>query len=206
MVLGIGSRAIRAYIDTYKRMPSDEILASVHQAVENTLKLSEAGKGMGGIFESIGKDMSTTDGIIMRNRMLSICLPVTLFAITSQMVTLIPGQFNKSEIFRVHRVAGSTFGDLKKGDKIDQFYNGRYAVMDQMSAAIPADGAKKDFAFDTATDAGQAMLSAAPPPPGLKSILAMMSILKLTPRLFLSLTTQWKAGLSIPMKPQSPAM
>ena len=46
MVLGIGSRAIRAYIDTYKRMPSDEILASVHQAVENTLKLSEAGKGM----------------------------------------------------------------------------------------------------------------------------------------------------------------
>ncbi len=157
MVLGIGSRAIRAYIDTYKRMPSDEILASVHQAVENTLKLSEAGKGMGGIFESIGKDMSTTDGIIMRNRMLSICLPVTLFAITSQMVTLIPGQFNKSEIFRVHRVAGSTFGGLKKGDKIDQFYNGRYAVMDQMSAAIPADGAKKDFAFDTATDAGQAM-------------------------------------------------
>lgn len=157
MILGIGSRAIRAYIDTYKRMPSDEILASVHQSVENTLKLQDIGKGAGGIFESIAKDMSTTDGIIMRNRMLSICLPVTLFAITSQMVTLIPGQFNKSEIFRVHRVAGSTFGDLKKGDRIDQFYNGRYAVMDQMSKAIAADGAKKDFAFDTATDASMPM-------------------------------------------------
>ena len=157
MILGVGSRAIRAYIDTYKRMPSDEILASVHQAVENTLKLPEIGKDAGGIFESIGKEMSTTDGIIMRNRMLSICLPVALFAITSQMVTLIPGQFNKSEIFRVHRVAGSTFGDLKKGDRIDQFYNGRYAVMDQMSGAIAADGAKKDFTFDTTADVGIAM-------------------------------------------------
>lgn len=157
MILGIGSRAIRAYMDTYKRVPSDEILASVHQSVENVIKLPELTKGMGGIFESIAKEMSTSDGIIMRNRMLSICLPVTLFAITSQMVTLIPGQFNQSEIFRVHRVAGSTFGDLTKGDRIDQFYNGRYAVMDQMSKPMAADGAKTEFKFDTATDVGTQM-------------------------------------------------
>lgn len=155
MILGIGSRAIRAYMDTYKRAPSDELLASVHQTMQNTLALGKDGKRIGGVFEAA--DLSTTEGIIMRNRMLSLCLPVTLFAISSQMVTLIPGQFNQSEIFRVHRVAGSTFGDLNKGDRIDQFYNGRYAVMDKMSPAILADGSKTDFTFDTSADAGMKM-------------------------------------------------
>ncbi len=90
MVLGIGSRAIRAYIDTYKRMPSDEILASVHQAVENTLKTFRSRQGDGReFFESIGKDMSTTDGIIMRNRshVVHLLAARNPFAITSQMVT-----------------------------------------------------------------------------------------------------------------------
>jgi len=155
MIAGIGSRAIRNYINTYKRPPSDELLASVHQTIQNTLELGN-GKKLGGVFEAAA-DMSTTEGLITRNRMLSLCLPVALYAISSQMVTMIPGQFNKSEIFRIHRVAGSTFGDLQKGDRIDQFYNGRYAVMDQMSAAMPGDGSKTEFTFDTAADVGAQM-------------------------------------------------
>ena len=129
MIVGAHSRSLRAYCERYDRMPSDEVLASAHQAIENALVVGRKGDGAPsgiGVFENA--DMSITEGIMMRDRMVSLVLPVMLMSVTSQMVTLIPGQFNQSELFRVYRVAGSTFGDLAKGDRIDYSYNGRYAV------------------------------------------------------------------------------
>ncbi len=150
MIVGAHSRSLRAYCERYDRMPSDEVLASAHQAIENALVVGRKGDGAPsgiGVFENA--DMSTTEGIMMRDRMVSLVLPVMLMSVTSQMVTLIPGQFNQSELFRVYRVAGSTFGDLAKGDRIDYSYNGRYAVMDQMAEAGTGDGTLKKFSLST---------------------------------------------------------
>jgi len=155
MILGAHSRALQAFCQQYGRLPGDELLASAHQAIENAMIVGKAGNGLPGVFESA--DMSTTEGIMMRDRMVSLILPVLLQSVTAQMTTLIPGQFNRSEMFRVHRVAGSTFGDLQAGDRIDFRYNGRYAVMDQMSAPYIGDASRKQFVFDSATDGGKLM-------------------------------------------------
>lgn len=155
MILGAHSRALQAFCQRYGRLPNDEILASAHQAIENAMIVGKTGNGLPGVFESA--DMSTTEGVMMRDRMVSLILPVLLQSVTAQMTTLIPGQFNRSEMFRVHRVAGSTFGDLQAGDRIDFRYNGRYAVMDQMSAPYLGDASKKQFVFDSATDRGKLM-------------------------------------------------
>ena len=110
MILGAHSRALQAFCQRYGRLPNDEILASAHQAIENAMIVGKTGNGLPGVFESA--DMSTTEGVMMRDRMVSLILPVLLQSVTAQMTTLIPGQFNRSEMFRVHRVAGSTFGAL----------------------------------------------------------------------------------------------
>ena len=153
MILGAHSRALQAFCQRYGRLPNDEILASAHQAIENAMIVGKAGNGLPGVFESA--DMSTTEGIMMRDRMVSLILPVLLQSVTAQMTTLIPGQFNRSEMFRVHRVAGSTFGDLQAGDRIDFRYNGRYAVMDQMSEPYLGDATKTQFVFDSTADRGK---------------------------------------------------
>lgn len=155
MILGAHSRALQAFCQRYGHLPNDEILASAHQAIENAMIVGKAGNGLPGVFESA--DMSTTEGIMMRDRMVSLILPVLLQSVTAQMTTLIPGQFNRSEMFRVHRVAGSTFGDLQAGDRIDFRYNGRYAVMDQMSEPYLGDATKTQFVFDSTADRGKLM-------------------------------------------------
>lgn len=152
-VLGTHSRSLQRYCAAHG-MPNDELLASVHKAIENTLALKES-KGMldGSIFESA--EMSTTEGVLMRDRMVALILPVQLQSITNSMVTQIPGDFNQSEMFKIWRVAGSTFGDLTKGDKIDYNYNARYTVMDQRWTAPAGDGVKTGadhyFRFDSNT-------------------------------------------------------
>lgn len=151
MIYGTHARAYLEYVDRHKQHPSDELLGSAHQAIENVMGLFSGKIQGGGIFESadLKGELSTTDGIIMRDRMVSLILPVMLTSVTPNMVTLIPGQFNQSEFFRVKRVAGSTFGDLTAGDEINYTYNGRYAVMDQIFAAGNGDGSKTAFSFDS---------------------------------------------------------
>ena len=84
MIVGAHSRSLRAYCERYDRMPSDELLASAHQAVENALLVgSKNAPSDIGFFESA--DMSTTEGIMMRDRMVSLVLPVMLMSVTSQM-------------------------------------------------------------------------------------------------------------------------
>lgn len=155
MILGAHSRALQAFCQRHGRVPNDEILASAHKAIENAMQIGKGKLGLPGVFESA--DMSTTEGIMMRDRMVSLILPVLLQSATAQMTTLIPGQFNRSEMFRVYLVAGSSFGDHKAGDRIDYRYNGRYAVMDQMSPAYLGDASKTQFVFNSAIDSGLQM-------------------------------------------------
>lgn len=155
MIMGIHARALKNYIERHDgALPSDELLASAHQAIENFMSLGRGKPAISGVFEDAGKEMSTTDGIIMRDRMVSLILPVLLNSITHNMVTLIPGQFNQSEFFRIKRIAGSKFGDLQKGDVIDYTYNGQYAVMDQMFKAGTGDGSTTTFSFDSKAEFG----------------------------------------------------
>jgi len=151
-IVSTHSGALQRYCRTHG-MPSDELLASCHKAIENAVSLQHKGNSglEGSIFESA--ELSTTDGILMRDRMVALILPVQLQSITNNMVTQIPGDFNQSEMFKIWRVAGSTFGDLVKGDKIDYNYNARYTVMDQRWKSINGDGTKTgsshEFKLDT---------------------------------------------------------
>lgn len=147
MIAAIHARSLQGYEQRYGHLPSDDLLASAHKAIENAILLTTKKEPVGGVFESA--DMSTTEGILMRDRLVSLVLPVLLQSITSNMVTYIPGEFNQSEFFRVFRVAGSTFGTVKKGDKIQFNYNGLYSVMDQRTLMGTGDGATKDFSFET---------------------------------------------------------
>ncbi|MFH1984783.1 MAG: hypothetical protein ABIL58_23325 [Pseudomonadota bacterium] len=166
----LASNALAAYVRRYGCLPSPGLLASAHMAIEqgiiatspNAAKLA----GMPGVFESAGSTLATTEGILMRDRMIALVLPVMLQSITGRMVTHIPGQFNQSEIFRIRKVAGSTFGDLTKGDVIDVDFNGHYAAMDQRFLAAIGDGTEVGgaasstpnfFRLDSATDIGVKM-------------------------------------------------
>ncbi|MGP9633796.1 hypothetical protein ACT3R7_12085 [Halomonas sp. AOP43-A1-21] len=149
MILATQANAVRAYHRKTGRMPSPESLASAHQALANLVTLS-GGASAGApsqVLESVGP-MSTAEGQVLRDHMAALVLPVQLNSITNEMVTSVPANFDRTEIFRVERIAGSTFGDLKKGEVIDQFFRGQYSSMDQRKALGKGDGAKTDFSLD----------------------------------------------------------
>ena len=126
------SNACRQYCVQRGQAPSDEMLACAHQALENAL-LATAGKGrqnVGGMVLEAA-NISTTEGILMRDRMVALILPVMLLSVTGNIVSYIPGTFNQSEIFKIWRVAGSTFGDLTVNDRITHNFSGQYSSMDQ---------------------------------------------------------------------------
>ena len=151
-VAAVNARALQNYEKTYGRLPNDDLLASCDKAIENGILVAEGKAQAGGIFEAA--EMSTTDGILMRNRLISLVLPVQLTSITSNFVTFIPGEFNQSEFYRIYRVAGSNFGDLTKGDRVDYDYDGVYSAMDQRKTLGTGDGSKVKFTFSSATDIG----------------------------------------------------
>ena len=165
-IQGTWANSLREYCGTYGSLPGDDLLASAHMAAENILVGMSGGQDgiLGQVFESA--NLSTTEGVLMRDRMVALILPVMLQTITSRMATHIPGTFNQSEIFKVKKVAGSTFGDLTKDDVIDYDFNGQYGTMDQRFLAATGDGTEVGgagsttpnyFQFDTETDVGVAM-------------------------------------------------
>lgn len=155
MIAAIHARTLQGYEQKYGRLPSDDLLASCHKAVENALMLSTHKKDAGGVFES-AEMMSTTQGIMMRDRLVSLILPVWLQTITANMVTFMPGEFNQSEFFRIKRVAGSKFGSFIKGQEIDYNFSGLYSVMDRREELGKGDGSTKDFTFTSTTKYGSA--------------------------------------------------
>lgn len=147
MIAAVHARSLQGFEKMHGRLPSEDLLASAHQAIENAIAISGSNITLGGVFESA--DMSTTEGILLRDKLISLVLPVMLNSITSEMTTYIPGDFNQSEFYRVFRVAGSSFGDLKKGDTINYDYDGLYSVMDQRHVLGNADASTTDFKFET---------------------------------------------------------
>lgn len=139
-VQGVASNALRGFCSQRGFMPSDEVLASAHAGMENLIKVTGEGKAVGGLV--LESAIDSTDGLLIRDRMVALVLPVMLQSITTQMCSLIPGQFNSSEIFKVYRVASDTFGDLTAGDRLNQAYTGQYSSMDQRHETGTGDAAK----------------------------------------------------------------
>ena len=146
MIAGICVHALQDYEKRYKRMPSPHLLASAHKAMENVLDLSEGGAAPG-IFNGI--KMNSTADIQMRDRVISLILPVYLAMVTSNMATYILGGIHQAKFFRITQQAGSNFGGLKKGDIIDGSNRGLYAQMTHRAALGTSDGSTTSFIFDT---------------------------------------------------------
>lgn len=67
MIMGIHARALKNFIEQHGgTLPSDELLASAHQAIENFMTLGRGKPALSGVFEDAGKEMSSTEGIIKR--------------------------------------------------------------------------------------------------------------------------------------------
>lgn len=143
--------AIHEYVEAHGHMPSDEMLASAASSLRNITELSGPA-GNNKLLESVKKSIETTEGQEFRARQAGLILPVLLMASTSDAATFIPAGANETEIFRIRRVAGSTFGDYQRGDEIGEFSHGQYTQMDQLYA-FPEDqqpdGTKKSFTYDS---------------------------------------------------------
>jgi len=150
-VLAASANAIRAYEKQHGHLPDDELLANGFDSIQNIFEATSNGfatSQKGRIFESAAA-LSTTNGIIMRDHMAALVMPVMLTTITPAMATSVPGTFNRSEIFKINRRAGSTFGDLTKGDIIDETFAGQYSSMDQIKPMVgDVDGTNKAFTLD----------------------------------------------------------
>ena len=128
MLLATAANAVRSYHEQRGHLPSAEVMSSCYKTVENMLT-----PGWNPVLDALtgGESMSNRDGVILRNHQIALVTPTMLMSITSDMVTHIPANYDQSEIFRIHRRAGSDFGDLRKGDIIDVDFMGQYSSMDQ---------------------------------------------------------------------------
>jgi hypothetical protein len=150
-IQGTASNALRKYCNTYGAMPGADLLASAHMAIEQGLACtSENGNRPDGLV--LESALSTTEGILMRDRMVALVLPVLLHSITSRMVTHIPGTFNQSEIFKIRRIAKSAFGGVSIGDEIGYDFSGQYGSMDQRYEVKAGDGIEVGGAASTTAD------------------------------------------------------
>lgn len=147
MIAGVCARALQGYEMRHKRQPSPDLLASAHKAIENVLLLTNGRVKAPGIFKGI--EISTTEGIQVRDRLVSLVLPVYLTMITSKMSTFILGDFNQTEFFRITQHAGINFGSLKKGDVIQGNYGILYSHMEQTAYLGTGDGHTTSFSFDS---------------------------------------------------------
>ncbi|MCX4030359.1 hypothetical protein [Spartinivicinus marinus] len=138
LLLGVTANAVRAYYDQRGCLPSAEMMASAYHTIENMLVNTANHKIMDAA-------TSTSEGIIKRNHQVALIVPTMLTSITNDMVTHIPPNYDKSEIFAITRRAGSTFGDLKKGDLIDYSFHGQYSSMNQRQPVATGDGTTKEF-------------------------------------------------------------
>lgn len=157
-VVTAAQSAIADYERTYGELPRDEVLASAYQTMGNMLMLegrSEQGTMGQMMLESIGQSMSESDGIDVNARMVGLVLPVLLNTATLDAVTMIPAHANETEIFKVYRRAGASFGDYVKGQEINAASVGQYSQMKQrysFTDAMQPDGTRTTHTFSTKTD------------------------------------------------------
>ncbi|HBM9260387.1 MULTISPECIES: hypothetical protein [Citrobacter] len=152
-VLSAWGSAIAEYSNKHRCSPRPEVLAAAHQTLENCLLMENVQSGQKSLndimLESINAEvMSSQDGIIRQPIFLAMILPVALGAQTGDACTFIPVPRDKSKIYEIINVAGTTFGDFKQGDQLDMQSVGQYAQMRRNYVLqTKGDGVKTSFTF-----------------------------------------------------------
>ena len=158
-IAGLSAQAVRNYEHQHGHLPSDEMMASAMHTIENMLNPQEDGlkQIMDSATSNTQGSMSHSEGVIKRNHQVALVVPTMLMSITADMCTHIPANYDKSEIFRIHRRAGSTFGDLTKGDIIDIDFMGQYSSMDQRFTMGIGDNETKRYEYNMQDEQGRFM-------------------------------------------------
>lgn len=148
-------QAVKEYQDMYGVMPDNMLLASAHQAMENLfVTAGVAAPKNDKLFASVQNSMATSAGVPIVVTTAQVTLPVLLATPTLDFTTFLPAaRTEELEIFEVHNIAGSDFGDYKKGQVITPLSSGQYSDLCQIfDFKVEGDGEAKEFAFNTATD------------------------------------------------------
>lgn len=151
----IAANTVTEYAKVYDSLPPEEVKASIAMTMEGLVEShvnqgddSRAKKMVMDSMTGVEGGMSGSEGITRRNHQIAMITPIVLMQATSSFVTPVPTSKDYAEIFVIDRHAGSTFGDLKKGELIDESFNGQYATMDQMYDFGVGDGSKTEFEFN----------------------------------------------------------
>ncbi|WP_070964994.1 hypothetical protein [Vibrio sonorensis] len=136
------------------RLPSDMLLASARQELENLYVDSGVSTNKDMMLAAVQAGTTTSQGIPTVVTTAQVALPRLLASQTLDVVTYISGKrTSELEYFEIETVAGSDFGDYKKGDLIGALDGGQYSNMVQ-HFAFPdkANGTVTTFSFDSALD------------------------------------------------------
>ena len=127
------------------QFPREDLLAS---CAESAMALSN-GDGSTAMFESAGgkANFTSSDGIDIRAKTMALILPVALSAATSDAATYVQGGRDEAEIFELHRVSATSFGDVEQGQRIEESFVEQFSGMKQIyKLPTQADGSKEKFA------------------------------------------------------------
>lgn len=150
----IHAKAIADHVNAGGEYPDDMLLASVRQQLEN-LWSTQKPQGSSLLLASVSNHVNNSAGVPTIVTTAQLTLPVALATITNDFVTYIPGKrSNEIEIFELETVAGSTLGDMTKGDVITALsMGGQYSDMDHFyDFPTAADGTATSYTFTPKTD------------------------------------------------------
>ncbi len=133
------------------RMPSDMLLASARQELENLyVNQSVGGKDM--LLSAMqAQSVANSSGVPTIVTTAQVSLPRLLASQTLDVVTFVSGtRTSELEYFEIETYADSDMGDYKKGDRIGLLSGGQYSNMVH-HYAFPetGDGTKTQFTFDS---------------------------------------------------------
>lgn len=128
--------SLQDFCNTYGHMPRADLLASTG---ESLMALTNAPEGASkSMFESVGgkANFSTSEGIDIRAKTAALIMPVALAATTNDAATFVQGGRDEVECFELFRVSNTSFGDIAKGEVLDEFFYQQFSGMKQ-SYALP---------------------------------------------------------------------
>jgi hypothetical protein len=125
------SSAIKDYCDTHGVMPRQDLLASCGESLMALTNGNDESSRF--MFESLGgkANFSSSAGIDIRAKTAALILPVSLSAVTNDAATFVQGGRDEAECFEIHRVSNSSFGDVEKGQQLDEFFYQQFSGMKQ---------------------------------------------------------------------------
>lgn len=140
--------AISDYCDRNGEMPRDEILASCGETLASMVGLGHDDGVNRMMMESLGgkASLETSEGVEIRAKTGALILPVALAAATNDAATFCAGGRDEVEVFEISRIAGTSFGDVVKGEVLDDFFDKQFTGLKQVYALpTQADGTKTKF-------------------------------------------------------------